>query len=229
MWGSGSGPLIPGLCRASPGLSERMDACPGDVGQTDRQALPGCFTWNRAQKVPELASLSGREIPGEWAASAKIKGAFTDSQLPNTCCSSWTDSSGTVLHIYDIYHKLISIINWLRWNLPFPWWYFWIKTKVLPWLGSFLSHILSWKPPPPPTCGDTRTSNMSSFVLCTWLSRTTYVQSHNCAIVAQTVVMKDWLKDLAATIQTMNKRLRKRWTLELTSPFTTLDWSTQLE
>lgn len=145
--------------RILPSLPGRVwaNGCVSMWRWTDRQALPGCFTWNRAQKVPELPSLSGREIPGEWAASAKIKGAFTDSQLPNTCCSSWTDSSGTVLH--DIYHKLtamklaISVVTFLYKN----------KNTSLAWV-IFIAHSqlktsfpLPWLHKTSVTCGDTRT------------------------------------------------------------------------
>lgn len=93
----------------------------------------------------------------------------------NQRCVQWLTTSQHLLQQLDWLIRnrfcMIPIINWLLWNLPFQWWCFCIKTKILPWLGSFLSHILSWKhhspralPPPVTlqnfcdvTCGDTRT------------------------------------------------------------------------
>lgn len=40
---------------------------------------------------------------------------------------------------------MLSIINWLWWNLLFKQRSSVLKTKILDWLGSFLSNILNWK------------------------------------------------------------------------------------
>lgn len=112
--------------------------CPGDSScrWADRRCV--CFTWNWAQKVTELLCLcSGRRSQAKQTRQQKSKVCSLTHDFPTFVGAAGLTQPETLC--------MLSIINWLWWNLLFKQWSSVLKTKILDWLGSFLSNILNWK------------------------------------------------------------------------------------